>query len=84
MGHVLSPPTPNIVTGHGDRVAGDGVKGLPQFGIVTREEEQQVPGKILDVAGRRVIEPFSSCVCLADLQHVNSLGELPGAPRAAA
>ena len=28
-------------------------------------------------------EPFSSCVCLADLQYVDGLGELPGAPRAA-
>jgi len=29
-------------------------------------------------------EPFSSCVCLADLQYVDGLGELPGAPGAAA
>ena len=28
-------------------------------------------------------EPFSSCICLADLQNVDGLGELPGAPRAA-
>ena len=30
------------------------------------------------------IEPFSSCVCLADLQYVDGLGELSGAPGAAA
>jgi hypothetical protein len=30
------------------------------------------------------IEPFSSCVCLADLQCVDGLGELAGAPGAAA
>ena len=29
-------------------------------------------------------EPFSSCVCLADLQYVDGLGELSGAPGAAA
>ena len=29
-------------------------------------------------------EPFSSCVCLANLQNVDGLGELPGAPGAAA
>jgi hypothetical protein len=29
-------------------------------------------------------EPFSSCVCLADLQCVDGLGELAGAPGAAA
>src|SRR5580693_312240 len=28
-------------------------------------------------------EPFSSCICLADLQNVDGLGELAGAPRAA-
>ena len=31
-----------------------------------------------------VSEPFSSCVCLADLQYVDGLGELAGAPGAAA
>ncbi len=33
---------------------------------------------------RGEIEPFSSCVCLADLQYVDGLGELSGAPGAAA
>ena len=29
-------------------------------------------------------EPFPSCLCLADLQYVDCLGELPGTPGAAA
>ena len=29
-------------------------------------------------------EAFPSCLCLAGLQYVNGLGELPGAPGAAA
>ena len=33
--------------------------------------------------GRLCSEPFSSCICLADLQNVDGLGELAGAPRAA-
>src|SRR5690348_7727827 len=33
---------------------------------------------------RRVNEAFSSCLCLAGLQYVDGLGELPGAPGAAA
>ena len=31
-----------------------------------------------------ISEPFSSCVCLAGLQNVDGLGELAGAPGAAA
>ena len=42
----------------------------------------------LTAEGREAIgnytEPFSSCVCLADLQYVDGLGELSGAPGAAA
>jgi hypothetical protein len=36
------------------------------------------------VQRQRQTEPFSSCVCLADLQYVDGLGELAGAPGAAA
>ena len=36
------------------------------------------------VLGGVINEPFPSCLCLAKLQHVDGLGELTGAPRAAA
>ena len=35
-------------------------------------------------AGRGLTEPFSSRLCLAELQYVDGLGELAGAPGAAA
>src|SRR5690349_25110786 len=37
-----------------------------------------------DICGFRDTEPFPSCLCLAGLQNVDSLGELTGAPWAAA
>ena len=43
-----------------------------------------VPWDLMLKAVAHHTEPFSSCVCLADLQYVDGLGELAGAPGAAA
>jgi hypothetical protein len=39
---------------------------------------------LLERGTARIIEPFSSSACLADLQYVDGLRELAGAPGAAA
>ena len=56
------------------------VKGLP----VGHPRGGPAGTRSNDQPARAGSEPFSSCVCLADVQYVDGLGELSGAPGAAA
>ena len=54
------------------------------FGTSARPGTTRTTSPPAGIADATATEPFSSGLCLADLQNVNGLGELPGAPEAAA
>jgi hypothetical protein len=68
---------------HGYRlVLARGWHALQETSSLSRKRS---PAVLYDQLGRTVMtEPFSSWLCRVDLQGVDGLGELPGAPGAAA
>jgi hypothetical protein len=65
--------------------AGDGwlIFGLPSAEVAMHPTEGPSHHELYLLCDD-INERFSSCVCLADLQYVDGLGELAGAPGAAA
>jgi hypothetical protein len=52
--------------------------------ISTAAARRPEAGSPLRIRGAADTEPFPSCLCVADLEYADGLGELPGAPGAAA